>query len=174
MAKISPAKGYTPRIYSENLGPSMLDYNHILLATSKVDIHPRIVEKVRAFVAASNAKLTVLQVLERFPENIPTDDIPPEAADKFTWPIEQANKLLSESLETLKLQNAHAEIKLGSAKDEILDYAAREGVDLIVLGAHERHGLNLFFYGAAEGVVHSAHCDVFVIDMDKGESCAID
>ena len=48
--------------------------------------------------------------------------------------------------------------------EELLQFAKREGVDLIVMGSHGRTGLSRLLMGSiAEGVVRRSECPVLVV-----------
>lgn len=68
------------------------------------------------------------------------------------------------------LVRAHRE---GPAIHEILDYAAHQKIDLIVLATHGRTGLKHLLMGSvAENVVRSAACPVLTIRGSSGPSHA--
>jgi len=52
----------------------------------------------------------------------------------------------------------------GAPVEELLEFAKREGVDLIVMGSHGRTGLSRLLMGSiAEGVVRRSECPVLVV-----------
>ncbi len=66
------------------------------------------------------------------------------------------------------LKIVEAQTRHIAAAPAILDYAAREDVDLIVLGTHGRRGLRRFLLGSVtEEVVRSASCPVLTYRQDK-------
>jgi nucleotide-binding universal stress UspA family protein len=59
-------------------------------------------------------------------------------------------------------------VELGSAADKILEVAKQEKIDLIVMGAHGRKGLERAIFGSvADKVVQGAACPVVTIHPDK-------
>ena len=56
-------------------------------------------------------------------------------------------------------------VETGNTKLEILELAAREGVELIVVGSHGRHGIRLLLGSTANAVLNSAKCDVLSVRM---------
>jgi nucleotide-binding universal stress UspA family protein len=55
-------------------------------------------------------------------------------------------------------------VRAGDAREVILDHAARERVDLIVMGTHGRSGAaHLFLGSVAERVVRAATCPVLTV-----------
>ena len=70
-------------------------------------------------------------------------------------------RLTNEDRTTLR---ATTELIVGTAARTIVDYAADNGYDLIVMGTHGRTGLAHVFVGSvAEHVVRSAHCPVLTV-----------
>jgi universal stress protein A len=53
----------------------------------------------------------------------------------------------------------------GIPKQEIVQLAQREQVDLIVVGSHGRHGLALLLGSTANSVLHYSQCDVLAVRL---------
>ena len=51
----------------------------------------------------------------------------------------------------------------GFPAKELKSYAAKNEVDLIIIGSHGRHGLGLMLGSTANGVLHGASCDVLAV-----------
>ncbi len=63
--------------------------------------------------------------------------------------------------------------KIGREYEEIIKFAEREKVDLIVVGTHGRTGLQHVFYGSvAENVIRYSPSPVFVIPSRKMLECS--
>jgi universal stress protein A len=54
-------------------------------------------------------------------------------------------------------------IEIGSPKHIIVEQAKKLKVDLIIVGAHSKHGLNTVLGSTANAVINQAHCDVLTI-----------
>lgn len=54
-------------------------------------------------------------------------------------------------------------VVIGHAAHEIRNRAQSTNADLIVIGSHGRHGLGLILGSTANGVLHGAPCDVYVV-----------
>ncbi len=59
-------------------------------------------------------------------------------------------------------------VVMGQPAQEIRRLAEASNSDLIVIGSHGRHGLGLLLGSTANGVLHGASCDVYVVRI-KGE-----
>jgi len=72
---------------------------------------------------------------------------------------------------TFKGLGAKATVVAGYPAEEILVYAEREGIDLIIIGTHGRRGLNRVIFGSvAEMVVKNAPVPVFTVNPYQKES----
>ena len=62
-------------------------------------------------------------------------------------------------------ENPH--IVLGQPAKEMHRIASEDGVDLIVVGSHGRHGLALIFGSTSNSVLHGANCDVLAVRITE-------
>ena len=63
-----------------------------------------------------------------------------------------------------------SEILVGHPAMEIIDYAAREDIDLIIIGTHGFTGLDRMIFGSvAEKVIKKAPCPVLVVNTYREE-----
>jgi universal stress protein A len=56
-------------------------------------------------------------------------------------------------------------VTVGSTKAETQQTAQKLGVDLIVVGNHERHGLKALVNFTEDAVLHTAPCDVLAVHL---------
>ncbi|MDG2307114.1 MAG: universal stress protein [Candidatus Binatia bacterium] len=98
------------------------------------------------------------------PEIVP---LPPEFYERDR---EHAEKLLAEKAEELRARGLQVETSLrsGSARDAILEEAARADVDLVVVGARGTTALERLLLGSvAARVVRDAACPVLAIPLEQ-------
>ena len=92
--------------------------------------------------------------------------VPPNTIDSFVGEIvsgaEKAmTQFVSENFEGVETK---AEVVVGYAAEEILEIAAKEDADLIVMGTHGRKGIDRILFGSvAELVVKNSHIPVLTI-----------
>ncbi len=84
--------------------------------------------------------------------------------------IDDAEKEGKAKLDGLLNEDARAKLSLtsyvgfGKPADQITEYAARNGIDLIVMGTHGRSGLEKMWLGSVtEKVLRHASCPVLVV-----------
>ena len=113
--------------------------------------------ELAGILAAPNAKITFLHVVEHVPayatSYIP-DDLQKELRVALDLEIDRLAK---------RLPGATGQVIEGHSGRTILDYAHKNGVDLIIIASH-RPGLENYFIGStASHVVRHAACAVHVI-----------
>jgi universal stress protein A len=77
---------------------------------------------------------------------------------------------LSQVLPTISDVRYEHHYLMGLPVDEILKFAERESIDLIVMATHGRSGLTRLLMGSvAEGVMRKAACPVLIVKQPAGE-----
>jgi universal stress protein A len=118
----------------------------------------------RDMAAHSNASMIVLHVVEFVPVEPLGESLMPTAQIEDEL-INRSREHLGALITRLGLINATGRVEAGNTKSEILRVAEEEGVDLIVLGSHERHGLAIMVNFTEDTVLHAAHCDVLAVRL---------
>ena len=118
----------------------------------------------RDLAAHMNASMVVLHVVEFVPVEPLGESLMPmvQIEDEL---ISRSRAKLEEFIVRLGLANATGRVEAGNTKSEILRVAEQEGVDLIVLGSRERHGLAILVNFTEDTVLHAAHCDVLAVRL---------
>lgn len=114
------------------------------------------------------AHLSLLHVVEYYPEDIPVEIVRPENIDMDAYLEKRARKSLDEIATSLAYPDTSAVVILSAhgAKHEISAYAKAQDIDLIIIGSHGRHGLSSLLGSTAEGVLHRVACDVLTVSLD--------
>ena len=142
----------------------MSDYRKILLVVDLSEDSRIVGERAKAIAACYQSKITLLHVVEYVPVEpmgealLPTVQIEGELVDR-------ARSTLAELSRQLSLGECTQLVETGSIKSEILRTAQRLGVDLIVLGSRERHGLAILLNFTEDTVLHAAPCDVLAVRL---------
>ncbi|MCB1112566.1 MAG: universal stress protein [Chlamydiia bacterium] len=128
-----------------------------------------IMEKASAIAAGNKAELNVIHVIESLAYYATPYEIP-EAAEWQNELERSAKKMIANLGKKYKIPEKHQLTPIGSPKEEIVKAAKKLGCDLIVIGSHGRHGINLFLLGStANGVMQFAECDVLAVRMKPAE-----
>jgi len=148
----------------------MSDYTHILVATDLSPDADLVLERAMALAKRVGAEVTLLHVAEPVPVDMPTDFILPERAELEEYILDSSRDRLEALAKTWQLDPEHWSLEVGSAKKEIVRYAQEHGVDLIIVGSHGRHGLELLLGSTANAVLHIAPCDVLAVRIGRESS----
>ncbi|AKH21641.1 universal stress protein [Sedimenticola thiotaurini] len=145
----------------------MSNYQHILVAVDFSKEFNSVLAKAVELQKLYNARLTLIHVVE-YTGAMYTGEIPlPEDLDLDQRLAKQAETKLQEMIDEQKLANAGYQVEIGTPKREIVRVAEEQEADLIVLGSHGRHGLQLLLGSTANGVLHLAGCDVLAVRVES-------
>lgn len=140
----------------------MAGYKHILFATDFAGTSESAGARAATLADCLGARLTLLHVVEHFPEDLPVETIPPEDVDPKAFLEQRGRERLDELAERLQFPGAAKRVALThtSARREILRIVDEEGFDLVVLGGRVSGGA---LGSTATGVVGTSSCDVLVV-----------
>jgi universal stress protein A len=146
-------------------------YRRLLAAVDSGEDEIRIVEHGARLADVLGADLTLLHVIDHFPVDRSNAVIAPEDQDPLTFEREQTLSRLCDLAEASGAGAYRRElvVSMTTASREIPAFAAANGVDLILVGSHGRHGLGRLLGSTADGVVHRAACDLLVVRQPTGE-----
>ena len=140
-------------------------YKHILFATDLTDEIAYLTEKVRHIRQLTNAKLSIVHVVEPLPgysyAYLGIEDIEGQL-------IQEAAQSLLKLGDKLSVEKRDQHVEVGPTKTKILKIAETIQADLIVCGSHGRHGLSLLLGSTANAILHGAKCDVLTIRLPNG------
>ncbi|MEO5762103.1 MAG: universal stress protein [Vicinamibacteria bacterium] len=141
---------------------------HILCATDFSETSNQTFETAIAIASRNGAKVTLLHVIERFPD-VKAVEYGALGADPSNPGLERhAVERLQQLIASVDARGVEIEpkAKVGRAYKEILTMAATEPTDLIMIGA-QGHGVieHLLFGSNAHHVVRAATCPVLTVRM---------
>lgn len=144
----------------------MRDYKKILVAVDITEGSEKIAERGRDVAQRFGAELILLHVVEYVPVEPMGEALLPAVQIEGEL-VERAKKRIAELAAMAGLDRAEQLVHTGSIKAEVVRIAQERGVDLIVLGSRERHGLSILFNQTEDTVLHAAPCDVLAVRWNK-------
>jgi universal stress protein A len=144
----------------------MSDYKHILLAVNYSAQNDYIANKAKLLSDTYQAKLSIIHVLD----NIPMPDtnygsvIPLNESSNYDL-LEAEKTKFMELGKRLAVNDDNQWLVWGVPKEEIIEIATQQHIDLIVVGSHGRHGLALLLGSTANSILHHANCDVLAVRL---------
>lgn len=79
--------------------------------------------------------------------------------------LEESVQALQRIGQQLNVPSDRQRVPIGSAKTTILSYAQEINADLIIVGSHGRHGVQLLLGSTANAILHGASCDVLAVRL---------
>ena len=146
----------------------MKSYRHILCATDFSRYSDRACARATALAAETGAMLTLLHVVEHFPEDRSNEQIAPEDEDPKAFRERKARAALEQQATRTDCLEAQREISFSahSAAHEIIRHAGAGGIDLIVIASHGHKGITALFGTTAKSVQQHAACEVIVVPAE--------
>jgi universal stress protein A len=138
----------------------MSDYKHILAASDLNHECLPVIMRAATLVNMFNTKLSVINVMPSIPYYMASGLS--SVANIESEMESEAREKVESALNKADIQ-ADIYISGGVAKTEIIKFAKKLEVDLIVVGSHGSHGIVGLLGETATGVLHKAKCDVFVV-----------
>lgn len=139
-------------------------YKHILFATDLTEDTQYLVEKVKNLRGLTNAKLSIVHVVEPLPgysyAYLGIEDIEGQLITEATQALEKLGLQLN-------VDKRDQFVEIGPTKTKILKIAEDTKADLIICGSHGRHGLSLLLGSTANAILHGATCDVLTVRLPE-------
>jgi universal stress protein A len=145
----------------------MRNYSKILICLDLTEESEKIVDRARALAANSGATLTLLHVVEYVPVEPMGEALLPAVQIEGEL-VDRATTRLAELTAKLGLDRSDRLVLTGNIKSEVVRVAQERGIDLIVIGSRERHGVSILFNFTEDTVLHAAPCDVLAVRLQKG------
>lgn len=136
-------------------------YHNIMIPTDFSAVSDSAAARVRQF-AGDGVQVTVLHVVDYIPPSYAAVELPDSFATGEAI-VKNARTQLEEWVERVGLSNAQTVLATGPAKAEIVSRSKALGIDLLVMGTHEEHGIARLLGSTTRAVLHDAECDVLVV-----------
>lgn len=144
--------------------PNTHDYRHILIAIDFSVYADQVARRALDLARRYEARLTMVHAVEELPlYSLEDDPIIPLDLELETQREALAREQLDGLARRLGDEGLRREVLVGRPRDEIVDFAREQDVDLIVVGSHGRHGLDRLMGSTATGVLNHAPCDVLAV-----------
>ena len=144
----------------------MREYKKILACLDLTDGSERIAERARDLAGRCGAQIILLHVVEYVPVEPMGEALLPAVQIEGEL-VERATKRIAELAARTGLDAAERLVHAGNIKSEVVRIAQERGIDLIVLGSRERHGLSIMFNQTEDTVLHASPCDVLAVRWNR-------
>jgi len=158
-------KGCRVYINHRNGVEHLVHYRHVLVGVDFSSASRSAAERAADIARRYGARLTLLHVIEHFPQDMTEASIPPEDVDPAKFFLSEGRRRISELAIEIGFEQAEQQVLLSarSARYEILRIAQQSHVDLIAIGPRDPSMLHQLLGSTASGVFNHAKCDVIVV-----------
>ena len=141
----------------------MSNYKNILLALAlEPESDSKVLAKAQELVAAFGSKIWVVHAVEYLSSYGAAYGVA-AGIDVDTVLKTEAEQLMTKIVADLGIPANQAAVLDGPAKQMILAEADRSHANLIIVGSHGRHGVQLLLGSTANAIMHGAKCDVLAV-----------
>lgn len=142
----------------------MEHHRHILAAVDFGGDSDQVIDRAAALARAMGARLSLVHVVEFLHFDLASELVLPQDVHLETQMVEAATRRLAAIAADIDVDGSvNHWVELGATKQEIIRIAGTQGVDLIVIGSHGRHGIGRLLGSTANAVLHGASCDVLAV-----------
>jgi universal stress protein A len=145
----------------------MATYRKILVA---VDLSPEartVLARACELRVHYKSELYLIHVVEPIVLGGDYDLVPAMPVEIEETLLQRAKSYLGTLVGEINLTDARQIVEVGSVKHEILRFAEEQACDLIVIGAHGRHGVATLLGSTANAVLHGTKCDVLCVRLGE-------
>lgn len=148
----------------------MSPYKHVLIASDLSPESLEICRKAKVMADLLSAKLSIAHVVEPPPLLYGGGEfvIPMDLDVEQSLEVD-AQQSLDKSSTLLGIPKNEQWVVIGNKREEIIKMVADHAIDLIVMGAHDRHGLASLFATTTDSIIHAMPCDVLVVHIHNPE-----
>lgn len=140
-----------------------MPYQHVLCTIDLREGSETVAQRAHEIATRNGARMSLMHVVEYMPYYMGDELALPNLQPIEDQLVEHARVKVAKIAASLQLPADICHIVVGVTRVEILRYAEAEGVDLIVVGRHVRHGLERLLGSTAGGIVATAPCDVLTV-----------
>ena len=141
----------------------MDDYKHLLLAVDFSADTGHVVERAVRLRDERDARLSLVHVVEYIPMAYSGDLVLPDDFNLEQELLDAARKRMADLGGRLGISEQDRHVVLGATSKEILRIVREQGVDLVVVGSHGRHGIALLLGSTADSILHHSECDLLAV-----------
>ncbi len=146
----------------------MSQYREIIVAVDLTEEAIEVLQAAKSVALEQDANLRVVSVVPTPAftyfafDPVGLSQSKEELEDKL---VKQAREQLAELCEAAGCEDAYSNVVIGKPSTQIKEEAEENDADLIVMGAHDKHGMGHLLGSTTTGVLHGAPCDVYAVHV---------
>jgi len=140
----------------------MTEYNKILVAIDLTEESDQVIGRARELANLYNCNLDIVHIIEPLGYAY-GGDIPMDLTEVQQQLEDHAKQYLEEAGKKYQVADNQQHVIIGRPETEIHRLSEERNFDLVVVGSHGRHGIQLLLGSTANGILHGAKCDVLAV-----------
>ena len=140
----------------------MSEYNKILAAIDLTEESTQVLDRATKLASLYECSLDITHIIEPLGYAY-GGDIPMDLTEVQKQLEDHASQFLKETGERYQIASNQQHVIIGRPETEIHRLAKENGYDLVIVGSHGRHGIQLLLGSTANGILHGANCDVLAV-----------
>lgn len=137
----------------------------VLIAIDLAESSEQVLRAGKGIADTYDAHCEVIHCMEPYSQHF-GDLVMPQVMPDLLDIKNQLLPHLEQLASTHKIDKKHVNIEFGHAGEAIIDKATQEAFDLIVIGSHGKHGVQLLLGSTCNNVLHHARCDVLAVRIN--------
>ena len=142
----------------------MAVYTKLLVCLDLTEESEKVAARAKELAGEFAAEMMLLHVVEYVPVEPMGEALLPAVQIEGEL-VERAKTRIAELAKKLDLVHCERLVRTGNIKTDVIRLAEERGVDLIVMGSRERHGVSIMFNFTEDTVLHAAPCDVLAVRL---------
>ena len=138
----------------------MSSYKNILVAIDVCDNYQAVVERAKQ-LAGDGCHICILHVVE--PVYYPENYMGGLAVDFQEKSVEFAENELKALATKYQIKPDDCHVTVGKPAGTVHTFAEDKNIDLVIVGSHGKHGLQLLLGSTATSILHGSNCDVLAV-----------
>lgn len=139
-----------------------MEYAKILAAIDLTEESTQVLDRASSLAKLYNSQLDIVHIIEPLGYAY-GGDIPMDLTEVQTQLEEHAKAFLGDAGKKYSIPSENQHVVIGRPETEIHRLAEDSSSDLVVVGSHGRHGIQLLLGSTANGILHGAKCDVLAV-----------
>ena len=143
----------------------MSEYKSVLVAVDLTDDSAIVVDKARKLAKLYEADLSIVHVMEPVAVGMAVEVSSMDIESLHEEAAKYARETLAEIGANIDVPAHRLHNLIGQPAREIRELAKTLACDLVVMGGHGKHGLDLLLGSTSSGVAHGISCDLLIVRM---------
>lgn len=137
-------------------------YTNIMVALDFSSLSEKLVAKAKALGDTFNSEITLVHAIDYLPPPYVRPEIPEIYASEKLM-AERAMDHINKLKEKYEIKKCTAEVRVGRAKEVVLEVNEEYKPDLLIMAKHSRQGLTKLLGSTTNGVLQKVGCEVLVM-----------